>query len=132
MLRPGLLETSLSRPSAKWLGPSMLSERTLGLRIDSEPTVAEMRTLLRAYFDGPPPAAFSLYVVDCLLKKWHRRLRNWGPGSGLNRLRQSLRTARLDKPLERLYIDRWFTTQVRAWLALADGRPPAWLQIVVE
>lgn len=101
-------------------------------RMDSALKAGDMRTLLRAYFGGPPPAAFSLYVVDCLLKKWHRRLRSWGPGAGLTRLRQSLRTAGLDKPVERLYIDRWFTTQVRAWLAVAEGHPPAWLQTVVD
>ena len=100
-------------------------------RIDSRRTAAEMQTLLRAYFGGPPPAAFSLYVVDCLLKKWHRRLRKWGPGEGLTQLRRSLQSAGLDKPLERLYIDRWFTNQARAWLAVADGQPPAWLQPVV-
>ena len=101
-------------------------------RMDSRRTAAEMRTLLRAYFGGPPPAAFALFVVDCLLKKWHRRLRKWGPGNGLTQLRRSLQTAGLDKPIERLYIDRWFASQIRAWLAVAGGRPPAWLQPVVE
>jgi hypothetical protein len=101
-------------------------------RMDSATKAAEMRMLLHAYFEGPPPAAFALYVVDCLLKKWHRRLRNWGSGAGLNRLRRSLKTAGLDAPLERLYIDRWFTTQIRAWLAVAGGHPPAWLQPVVK
>jgi hypothetical protein len=99
-------------------------------RLDAAPRVADIRTLLHAYFDGPPPPAFSLYVIDCLLKKWHRRLRNWGPGAAMGRLRQSLRVARLEKPLERLYIDRWFTTQTRAWLALANGHPPTWLEKV--
>ena len=89
-------------------------------------------TLLHAYFDGPPPAAFSLYVVDCLLKKWHRRLRNWGSGAGVHRLRRSLKAAGLATRLERLYIDRWFTFQIRSWLALAEGHPPAWLRPVVE
>jgi hypothetical protein len=101
-------------------------------RMDAALKAAEMRTLLRAYFGGPPPAAFALYVVDCLLKKWHRRLRSWGPGGGLTRLRHSLRTAGLDKSVDRLYIDRWFSTQTRAWLAAADGTAPGWLQAVVN
>jgi hypothetical protein len=101
-------------------------------RLDSAAKVPDMRTLLNAYFGGPPPAAFSLYVVDCLLKKWHRRLRKWGPGAGLTQLHSSLKTARLDKSVERLYIDRWFSGQVRAWLALAEGRPPKWLAPVME
>jgi hypothetical protein len=101
-------------------------------RVDALLKGAEIRTLLFAYFGGPPPTAFSLYVVDCLLKKWHRRLRKWGPGPGMTRLRRSLHTAGLDKRVERLYIDRWFTGQIRAWLAMAGGTPPAWLKTVVE
>ena len=101
-------------------------------RIDASLKAEDIRTLLHAYFGGPPPQAFALYVVDCLLKKWHRRLRKWGPGSGITRLRKSLQAAGLDKPLERLYIDRWFTTQVRAWLQLGEGRPPAWLRTIVQ
>jgi hypothetical protein len=101
-------------------------------RLDSAPKVADMRTLLNAYFGGPPPPAFALHVVDCLLKKWHRRLRKWGPGAGLTRLHRSLKTTGLDKGLERLYIDRWFIGQIRAWLALAEGDAPAWLRPVLE
>ena len=97
-------------------------------RLDSAARIGEIRTLLDAYFGGPAPRAFSLYVVDCLLKKWHRRLRNWGSGSGLQRLRRTLSTAGLDTHVDRLYIDRWFTSQVRAWLARAEGRAPAWLR----
>jgi len=120
-----------------WLDPAALvvelcTNSLWSQRLDSSPWVDDIRTLLRAYFDGPPPAAFALYVVDILLKKWHRRLRNWGSGAGLTMLRRSLQTAHLDKSVDRLYIDRWFTTQLRAWLALADGSPPAWLAPVVD
>ena len=120
-----------------WLDPAALvvelSLYSLWSRhMDSGPKVPDIRTLVHSYFGGPPPPAFSLYVVDCLLKKWHRRLRSWGAGPGMTRLRRSLQTAGLDKPLERLYIDRWFTTQVRAWLSLAEGRPPEWLQTIVK
>jgi hypothetical protein len=120
-----------------WIDPAALivelSLYTLWThRMDAAPRVDDMRRLLHAYFEGPPPRAFALYVVDCLLKKWHRRLRSWGPGVGMTRLQGSLRSAGLDKSLERLYIDRWFTTQVRAWLALAEGTPPSWLAPVLE
>jgi hypothetical protein len=100
--------------------------------LDSGPKVPDIRTIVHAYFGGPPPPAFSLYVVDCFLKKWHRRLRSWGAGPGLTGLRRALQTAALDKRLERLYIDRWFTAQIRAWLALAEDRPPTWLRAVTE
>ena len=120
-----------------WIDPAALvvelSLYTLWThRLDAASRVDDMRRLLHAYFDGPPPDAFAFYVVDCFLKKWHRRLRSWGPGSGLTRLQGSLRSAGLDKSLERLYIDRWFTTQVRAWLALAQGTAPSWLAPVLE
>ena len=132
-----VLDFGNARVGDSWRDPAALvvelSLYTLwSRRLDAAPQVDNIRTLLQAYFDGPPPRAFSLYVVDCLLKKWHRRLRNWGPGPAMNRIRKSLQTARLDKRLERLYIDRWFTTQIRAWLAVANGCPPAWLRKVVE
>ena len=132
-----VLDFGNAKVGDSWIDPAALvvelSLYSLWTRhLDAAAKAAEIRTLVRAYFDGPPPPAFSLYVVDCLLKKWHRRLRSWGPGAGLTRLRKSLQLARLDKPLERLYIDRWFTAHVRAWLAVADGQPPAWLRQVVE
>jgi hypothetical protein len=132
-----VLDFGNTKTGDSWLDPAALAvELSLytlwSRRLDSAPMVGDIRTLLRAYFDGPPPPAFAFFVVDCLLKKWHRRLRKWGPGAGLTRVQRSLQTARLDKPLERLYIDRWFTTQIRAWLDLAAGRPPDWLGAVVE
>jgi hypothetical protein len=120
-----------------WLDPAALVvELSLyslwTTRMDSAGKVADIGGLLHAYFDGPPPPAFALYVVDALLKKWHRRLRNWGAGAGLTQLRDSLRVARLDGVVDRFYIDRWFTTQARAWLAFAEGRPPTWLAGLVQ
>ena len=120
-----------------WLDPAALVvELSLyslwTTRMDAASKVEDIRALLRAYFDGPPPPAFALYVVDALLKKWHRRLRSWGAGTGLSRLQETLRTARLDTVIDRLYIDRWFATQVRAWLALAERRPPSWLGTVTQ
>ena len=50
----------------------------------------------------------------------------------MTRLHESLQSAGLDKSIERLYIDRWFTTQIRAWLTFADGNAPAWLQPLME
>ncbi len=132
-----VLDFGNAKPGDSWIDPAALVVE-LSLyslwtrRLDSSAKLPDIRTLLNAYFEGPPPAAFSLYVVDCLLKKWHRRLRKWGPGAGITRLHNSLKTARLDKSLERLYIDRWFSGQIRAWLALAEGKPPKWLAPVTE
>jgi hypothetical protein len=128
-----VLDFGNTKPGDSWSDPAALAaELSLSSlwshRLDSAAQVPEMRALLDAYFDGPVPRAFALYVVDCLLKKWQRRLRSWGPGAGLTGLRRSLRTAGLDKPVERLYVDRWFTSQIRAWVALAEGHPPAWLK----
>jgi hypothetical protein len=120
-----------------WIDPAALvAELTLyslwSTRFDTEDQVANIRALAESYFEGIVPAAFGLSVVDVLLKKWHRRLRNWGPGAGLTHLRGSLRVGRLDGYVDRLYIDRWFTEQVRAWVALAEGRPPEWLTPLLE
>lgn len=132
-----VLDFGNAKSGCSWIDPAALvvelSLYSLWTRhLDSGSKVADIRTLLHAYFEGQPPAAFSFYVVDCLLKKWHRRLRSWGPGAGLTRIRRSLQAAGLDKGIERLYVDRWFSGQIRAWLALADGRPPRWLRPVVE
>jgi len=132
-----VLDFGNTKVGDSWIDPAALVvELSLyslwSRRFDSGSRIDDIRTLLHAYFDGPPPAAFSLYVVDCLLKKWHRRLRNWGAGAGVHRLRRSLKAAGLATRLERLYIDRWFTFQIRSWLALAEGHPPAWLRPVVE
>jgi hypothetical protein len=132
-----VLDFGNTKTGDSWVDPAALVvELSLyslwSRRIDSAPKVADIRTLLRAYFDGPFPPLFAFYVVDCFLKKWHRRLRSWGPGAGLSRLQRSLRAAGLNNGIDRLYIDRWFTTQIRAWLALAEGRPPRWLQPVLE
>lgn len=128
-----VLDFGNTKTGDSWIDPAALVvELSLyslwTTRLDSEPHVDHMRSLIRAYFDGPPPPAFALFVVDCLLKKWHRRLRDWGAGSGLRRVRQTLATVGLEKGVDRLYLDRWFTTQVRAWLAVAEGQPPAWLR----
>lgn len=132
-----VLDFGNSKTGDSWIDPAALVvELSLfslwSARLDSGPKVADIRRLLYAYFDGPPPPAFALYVVDGLLKKWHRRLRNWGAGAGVNRLHKSLKRAGLDKPLERLYIDRWFTTQIRAWLMVARGDAPSWLKSLAE
>jgi hypothetical protein len=132
-----VLDFGNTKTGDSWMDPAALVvELSLyslwSRRIDSGPQVPDIRTLVHSYFGGPPPPSFSLSVVDCFLKKWHRRLRSWGAGPGMTRLRRSLQTAGLDKPLERLYIDRWFTTQIRAWLSLAEGRPPEWLRTVAE
>jgi hypothetical protein len=116
-----------------WIDPAALvAELSLyslwSRHLHTESHVPHIRTLCDAYFGGPPPPAFWLYVADTLFKKWHRRLRKWGPGSGMTRMRQSLKTVRLDRTVERLYIDRWFSAQIRSWLALAGGQPPEWLQ----
>lgn len=119
-----------------WIDPAALvvelSLYSLWRRIDRGGHVEDIRRLLHAYFDGAPPAAFSLHVVDCLLKKWHRRLRRWGAGAAWSRFQGSLKTLGFDHRLERLYIDRWFSSQIHSWLALAQGRPPVWLQLVME
>jgi hypothetical protein len=120
-----------------WIDPAALvAELALyslwTTRMAAVDQVPHIRVLVESYFEGAVPPAFGLYVVDVLLKKWHRRLRNWGPGAGLTRLRDSLRIGKLDRHVERLYIDRWFTEQVRAWAAFAEGRPPAWLAPVLE
>src|SRR5918993_2135270 len=132
-----VLDFGNSKTGDSWIDPAALVvELSLfslwSARLDSAPKVADIRRLLLAYFEGPPPPAFALYVIDGLLKKWHRRLRNWGANSGLNRIHKSLKKAGLEKPLDRLYIDRWFTTQIRAWLALAQGDAPEWLKSVTE
>ena len=128
-----VLDFGNTKTGDSWIDPAALVvELSLyslwSNRLDSSARIPDIRTLVHAYFGGPPPLAFSLYVVDCLLKKWHRRLRNWGAGAGLRRLRRALQAAGLDTSLERLYIDRWFTTQIRAWLDVGAGRPPGWLQ----
>ena len=120
-----------------WIDPAALVvELTLASlwssRFGTPTHTPHMRVLLDAYFSGRPPDAFWLYVADTLFKKWHRRLRKWGPGAGISRIRQSLRRVRLDKSVERLYIDRWFSSQIQAWVALADGRPPAWMRPLID
>ena len=132
-----VLDFGNAKTGCSWIDPAALvvelSVYSLWTRhMDSSPKVADIRTLLDAYFEGPPPPAFFLYVVDGLLKKWHRRLRHWGPGAGIRQIRRSLQVTGLDKGIDRLYIDRWFTGQIRAWLALAEGHPPAWLDPVVR
>lgn len=128
-----VLDFGNTKKGDSWMDPaSLIAELSLyslwSPRLHTASHLALMQAVVAGYFGDHPPAAFWLYVADSLFKKWHRRLRNWGPGPGMMRIRRSLKRVRLDAPVERLYIDRWFATQIRAWLALADGQPPDWLK----
>jgi hypothetical protein len=128
-----VLDFGNTKTGDSWIDPAALVVELClyslwSRRLDSSGKADDIRTLLRAYFDGPPPLAFSLYVVDCLLKKWHRRLRRWGPGRGISGLQRSLQRAGLAHRVDRLYVDRWFTSQIEAWLGVATGAVPSWLE----
>lgn len=80
-------------------------------------------TLLHAYFAADPPPVFWLYVVEGLFKKWSHRLARWSGGDSTPwavTLQRCVARVHGAAPVNELYVNQWFTSQIMEALQLAS------------
>jgi hypothetical protein len=73
---------------------------------------------LEEYYQGPIDPVLPIYVIECLLKKWHRRLGAWSGGKSnplYVRFQRSLSLLGTGGLLNRTIVDRWFVARLHEW-----------------
>jgi hypothetical protein len=78
---------------------------------------------LEEYFQGPIDPVLPVYVIECLLKKWHRRLGAWSGGKSnpmYVRFQRSLSLMGTGGLLNRTIVDRWFVARLQEWVERAS------------
>jgi hypothetical protein len=78
---------------------------------------------LEEYFQGPIDPVLPVYVIECLLKKWHRRLGAWSGGKSnpmYVRFQRSLSLMGTGGLLNRTIVDRWFVARLQEWMERAS------------
>jgi hypothetical protein len=78
---------------------------------------------LDEYYQGPMDPVLPIYVIECLLKKWHRRLGAWSGGKSnpmFVKFQRSLSLMGTGGLLNRTIVDRWFVARLQEWMERAS------------